>query len=175
MQPWNLLSNNSTFIFAFLGVTGAFLGSVAGVLVAEYWIIRKRYIHVEELYIDGGRYTYRRGYNWRAIVTLIVALIFSVGGAYSTPGSGGPFPEDGFIPILKPLFDVNWALAFVIGILLHWALTRMFPPESLKFDEADRKEGANTLPVTNSTEKAKEQFESVEPDAKNEESREVTN
>lgn len=175
MQPWNLLSNNSTFIFAFLGVTGAFLGSVAGVMVAEYWIIRKRYIEVEELYVDGGRYTYHRGYNWRAIVTLVIALVLSVGGAYSAPGSGGPFPEQGLIPILKPLFDVNWALAFVIGILLHWALTRMFPPESLKFDEADRREGVNKESVINSTSKAKEQFESVEPDADNEKIREGMN
>ncbi|MGO1544091.1 MAG: NCS1 family nucleobase:cation symporter-1 [Gulosibacter sp.] len=138
MQPWNLLANNSVFIFAFLGVAGAFLGSVAGVLVTEYWIVRKRYLNVEELYRHEGRYFYRNGFNWRAIVALVMALVLSAGGAYTAPGTEGPFPENGIIPFLKPLYDLNWAVAFLTGILVYLALTKLFPPESLVLDEAER-------------------------------------
>lgn len=141
MQPWNLMASSNLYIFVWLGVTGAFLGSVGGILVTEYWVNRKRYLNVEELYQYGGRYTYTRGFNWRAMVAMAVSLLLSVGGAYSDPGTGGPFPEHGLIPALKPLFDLNWAVAFLTGLLVHLLLSKLFPPESFALDEADRLSG----------------------------------
>lgn len=138
MQPWNLMASSNLYIFVWLGITGAFLGSVGGILVTEYWVNRKRYLHVEELYLDGGRYTYWRGFNWRAMTAMVAALVLSIGGAYSDPATGGPFPEHGVIPFLKPLFDLNWAVAFLTGLIVHLVLSRLFPPKSFEFDAADR-------------------------------------
>lgn len=141
MQPWNLMASSNLYIFVWLGITGAFLGSVGGILVTEYWINRKRYLNVEELYQYGGRYTYTRGFNWRALTAMAIALVLSVGGAYSDPATGGPFPEHGLIPVLKPLFDLNWAVAFLAGLLVHLLLSKAFPPASFALDEADRATG----------------------------------
>ncbi|MCG2624940.1 NCS1 family nucleobase:cation symporter-1 [Arthrobacter sp. I2-34] len=137
MQPWNLMANSSLYIFVWLGITGAFLGSVAGILIAEYWLIRRTKLDMEDLYRRGGAYEYRRGYNWRAITAMGVALLLSVGGAYSAAGTDGPFPAEGLIPMLKPLFDLNWAVAFLSGLLVHWLLTRIFPPRSSVVERAE--------------------------------------
>lgn len=125
IQPWRLLSSADLFIHGWLGVTGAVLGGVAGVMVADYWILRRRRLRIEDLYLRGGLYEFARGFNWRAIATLGVATVLAVGGAYSAEPDG-PFPADGFIPVLQPLFDYNWAVAFLSSIIVYLALTKAF-------------------------------------------------
>lgn len=127
MQPWRLLSSPELYIFTWLGVTGAFLGGVAGILTADYWLVHKRELDLVGLYTRGGRYEYARGFNWRPLAALAIVLVLSLGGAYSEDANG-PFPADGYIPFLKPLFDYNWAIAFLGGIVLHLAFTKLFPP-----------------------------------------------
>ncbi len=129
MQPWRLLSSPELYIFTWLGVTGAFLGGVAGILAAEYWLLRKRVLDLAGLYTRGGPYEYARGFNWRPLLALAVVLFLSLAGAYSEDGAG-PFPADGYVPFLKPLFDYNWAVAFLGGIVLHTLFSRIAPPRA---------------------------------------------
>jgi nucleobase:cation symporter-1, NCS1 family len=136
MQPWNLLASSDLYIFVWLGITGTFLGSVAGILIAEYWLIRRRHLAVGELYSPAGRYWYRHGFNWRALTAMGVALVLSIGGAHSA--AGGPFPDEGLIPFLRPLYDYNWLVAFFTGILVHWALAKWFPADSHRIDALER-------------------------------------
>ena len=56
----------------------------------------------------------------------LVGALLAVGGAYSNPG-GGPFPEDGIIPFLKPLYDYSWAVGLVAGLLIYLALAAVSP------------------------------------------------
>src|SRR4029077_3396445 len=64
IQPWKLLADPSGYIFTWLlGYSGG-LGSIAGVLIADYWVIRKRELELEDLYLEDGVY---RGWNWCAI------------------------------------------------------------------------------------------------------------
>ena len=65
MQPWRLLADPTGYIFTWLlGYSGG-LGSIAGVLIADYWIVRRRELRLEDLYLPEGAYRYRRGWNWR--------------------------------------------------------------------------------------------------------------
>src|SRR5882672_5744813 len=64
IQPWKLLADPKGYIFTWLlGYSGG-LGSIAGVLIADYWLVRRRELHLEDLYLADGEY---RGWNWRAI------------------------------------------------------------------------------------------------------------
>src|SRR5947199_5061849 len=64
IQPWRLLADPSGYIFTWLlGYSGG-LGSIAGVLIADYWMVRKRELRLEDLYLVGGEY---RRWNSRAI------------------------------------------------------------------------------------------------------------
>ena len=150
MQPWNLLASADLYIFVWLGITGTFLGSVAGIMVADYWLVRRRHLAVPELYSEQGRYWYRNGFNWRALTAMAIALVLSIGGAHSA--AGGPFPEDGLIPLLRPLYDYNWLVAFATGLLVHWALTKLAPDASHRIDAAEREAATPPAACTESKE-----------------------
>ncbi|MET1076137.1 MAG: NCS1 family nucleobase:cation symporter-1 [Umezawaea sp.] len=120
IQPWRLISDPSIYIFAWLGFYGGLLASVAGVFIAGYWLLGKTRIELDALYMDGkGAYWFAGGWNWRAVVATVVGGVLAVGGAY-----GGPFPADGLIPFLKPLYDYNWVVGLVGGLVTYLALSR---------------------------------------------------
>ena len=69
-MPWKLLDNYKTFIFGWLGGYAAFLGPVAGIMICDYFIVRRRVLLVNDLYLRGGAYEYSGGFNWLAVVAL---------------------------------------------------------------------------------------------------------
>ena len=122
IQPWNLLSDPNSYIFTWLGTYGGATGAIAGVLIADYWWIRRKELKLADLYRKDGAYTYMSGWNWIAVVSLLVGIVFAIGGANSAPGTG-PFPADGIIPFLKPLYDYSWVVGLVVGGGLYGILT----------------------------------------------------
>ncbi|MGH3187599.1 MAG: NCS1 family nucleobase:cation symporter-1 [Streptosporangiaceae bacterium] len=130
IQPWRLLSNPHVYIYVWLGFYGGLLGAVAGVLIADYWWMRRTELRLAQLYQPERSYWYHRGWNWRAVVALVVGAVLAVGGAYSTPGNG-PFPENGLISPLKPLYDYSWAVGFAVSLLLYAALATVSPQRQL--------------------------------------------
>jgi NCS1 family nucleobase:cation symporter-1 len=124
IQPWRLLANPHIYIFVWLGFYGGLLGAVAGVLIADYWLIRRTDLRLVDLYRPGGAYWYGGGWNWRGVLAFLVGAVLAVGGAWSAPGQG-PFPQDGLIPALKPLYNYNWVVGFAAAMLLYWGLTAM--------------------------------------------------
>ncbi len=126
IQPWRLLANPHVYIFVWLGFDGGLLGAVAGVLIADYWLARHTELRLADLYRPGGAYWYAAGVNWRAVAAFGVGALLAVGGAWSAPGTG-PFPADGLIPALKPLYDYNWVVGFAAALILYYGLTMLGP------------------------------------------------
>jgi NCS1 family nucleobase:cation symporter-1 len=132
IQPWYLISNPEIYIFTWLGFYGGATGAIAGVLIADYWLIRRTAIRLADLFrTDAGAYKYAAGWNWRAVVALLVGAVLAVGGAYSaldaTGAKAGPFPVDGIIPFLKPLYDYSWVVGLVAAFLVYLVLTMIAP------------------------------------------------
>src|SRR5437879_7578002 len=72
MQPWRLLADPSGYIFTWLvGYSGG-LGSIAGVLIIDYWIVRHKEFALGDLYRRQGTYRYNGGWNWRAVIATLV-------------------------------------------------------------------------------------------------------
>lgn len=126
IQPWRLISDPSIYIFVWLSFYGGLLASVAGVLIAGYWFIDRTNLFLGDLYLRDGRYWYSAGWNWRAVIATLFGSVLAVGGAYSNPGAG-PFPEDGLIPFLQPLYDYSWLVGLAAGFLAYLALTITAP------------------------------------------------
>lgn len=122
--PWKLIATPELYIFTWLGVVGGLLGTVAGILIADYWIVRGTALHLRELYVREGRYWYRGGWNPNAVAAFLVGGVLAVGGSHSAPGKG-PFPRDGLIPFLKPLADYGWAIGLASSLLVYVTLTRL--------------------------------------------------
>lgn len=130
IMPWELVSNPDIYIFTWLNFVGAILGPVAGILLADYWFVRRRTLVIRDLYKRGsGLYWYRGGWNWIAVVSFAVAAILAGGGSHSGINAKGvktgPFPVDGIIPFLKPLADYGWIIGLVAGALLHTVLMKL--------------------------------------------------
>jgi NCS1 family nucleobase:cation symporter-1 len=121
IQPWRLVSDPRTYIFTWLGFYGGVLASVAGVLIAGYWVLGRTRINLADLYRPEGQYWYSSGWNWRAVVATVLGALIANGGAYSAPGSG-PFPAEGLIPVLKPLYDYSWVVGLIVGFVVYIAL-----------------------------------------------------
>jgi len=126
IQPWRLLANPQLYIFTWLEFYGGMLGAIAGVLVADYWLLRRTDLALADLYRTHGIYRYAAGWNWRAVASVGLGLLLAVGGAHSTPG-GGPFPSDGIIPFLKPLYSYSWVAGFLSALLAYYLLSVAFP------------------------------------------------
>jgi NCS1 family nucleobase:cation symporter-1 len=136
IQPWYLISNPNVYIFTWLGFYGGATGAIAGVLIADYWFVRRTSVKLGDLYRTNGAYRFASGWNWRAVVALAIGAFLAVGGAYSTPGNG-PFPEGGLVGFLKDFlgtgfnfYDYSWVVGLVAAFVVYWALATFFPAES---------------------------------------------
>src|ERR1700688_1315822 len=108
-QPWKLLANYSNYIFGWLVGYSGFLGPIAGVMICDYFIVRKKIILVEDLYLRRGFYEFSRGINWRALAA----------------GAGLAFIGL-VVPTLRVLYDYAWFVGFGMSFFAYWILMR--PP-----------------------------------------------
>jgi NCS1 family nucleobase:cation symporter-1 len=128
IQPWNLYSDPHAYIFTWLNTYGGATGAIAGVLIADYWWIRRNHLHLADLYRFNGKYKYIGGVNWIAVVSLLVGIVFAIGGSYTPVGQDGPFPPNGIISILKdpfPFADYSWVVGLVVSFVLYGVLTML--------------------------------------------------
>jgi NCS1 family nucleobase:cation symporter-1 len=133
-QPWQLISNPHLYVFTWLDVGGSVLGAVAGVMIADYWVLRRTRLDLVGLYRpDHVSYAYRGGWNWRAVLAFAVGGLLALGGAYSAPGQG-PFPQDGLIPALRPLYNYGWLVATLAALVVYIALSRLAPAAATGHD-----------------------------------------
>jgi NCS1 family nucleobase:cation symporter-1 len=126
IMPWKLTETPELYIFTWLGLVGGLLGTVAGILIADYWLLRRTVLDLTALYTPGGPYWYTAGWNLRAVAAFATGGILAVGGSHSAPGKG-PFPEDGLIPFLRPLADYGWAVGLATSLVLYLTLMRLRP------------------------------------------------
>lgn len=121
--PWKLYSDPQGYIFTWLGLVGGLLGTVAGILIADYWLLRRTRLDLTNLYRTGGRYWYDGGWNWRAVAAFLVGGVLAIGGA-----SFKPLIDGRPVPALAPLADYGWAVGLGTSLVLYLALTRLVPP-----------------------------------------------
>ncbi|HEY6013554.1 MAG TPA: cytosine permease, partial [Candidatus Limnocylindrales bacterium] len=134
IQPWNLYNDPHAYIFTWLNTYGGATGAIAGVLIADYWWVRHTDLRVADLYRSNGIYRYVRGWNWKAVVALLVGIVFAIGGSYTAAGTDGPFPVNGIIPILKdpfPFADYSWVVGLIVSFLLYGILTKYLPSKEV--------------------------------------------
>jgi NCS1 family nucleobase:cation symporter-1 len=124
IQPWRLVTDPHLYIFVWLDFYGGILGTVAGVLIAGYWVLGRTRLSLPDLYQRGGRYWFGAGWNWRAVVATLAGAVLAVGGAWSAPGAG-PFPRNGLIHVLKPLYSYSWVIGLGTGFVVYLLLTML--------------------------------------------------
>ena len=115
MQPWRLMANYGSYIFGWLVGYSGFLGPIAGVLICDYFVLRKKILAPEDLYQRGGQYEYAHGFHWQAIAALAAgALVAFIGLA---------------LPSLRVLYNYAWFVGFAVSFCVYLGLIRMHNPQ----------------------------------------------
>jgi NCS1 family nucleobase:cation symporter-1 len=108
MMPWKLLANHKTFIFGWLGGYAAVLGPVAGIMICDYFVIRRKRLLVDDLYLRAGEYEYAAGFNWRAIAALIAGSGIALMGLV--------------VSSVRFLYDYSWFVGFAVAFAAYYVL-----------------------------------------------------
>jgi nucleobase:cation symporter-1, NCS1 family len=114
MQPWKLMANYGSYIFGWLVGYSGFLGPIAGVMICDYFIIRKRHLLVPDLYQRNGLYEYQRGFHLQAVVALLA-------------GAGVAFVGL-VVPPLRVLYNYAWFVGFFVSLLTYFTMMHSVQP-----------------------------------------------
>ena len=109
IQPWRLLEDPHAYVFTFLQGYAGGMAAIAGVMIVDYWIIRRKQLNLVDLYLPGGAYWYRNGWNWKAVIATIIGCGLSWVGL--------------FVPALRILYDYSWFLSLSCSGIIYWALS----------------------------------------------------
>jgi len=122
MMPWKLYSDAAAYIFTWLLGYSSLMGALGGILIADYWVIRKQQLDVDDLFRERGRYTYTNGVNARAIAALVLAVAPVVPGfvnAVTTPGGAVANPD-----FFDRLYSYAWFVTFSLSFVIYLVLMR---------------------------------------------------
>ncbi|HEX8702198.1 MAG TPA: NCS1 family nucleobase:cation symporter-1 [Myxococcaceae bacterium] len=127
MFPWKLIESSGGYIFTWLIGYSALLGPIGGIMVADYFLVRRRELVVEDLYKRGGQYEFSAGINWKAMLALAVGVAVNVPGflAEAVPGLKDSVP--GF---WRTLYTYAWFVGFLLSGAIHYALAAAAPPKT---------------------------------------------
>jgi len=106
IMPWKLLSDYSAYIFGWLVGYSSFLGPIAGILICDYFLIKKKKLIVIDLYRRNGEYEYRNGFNVKAIYSLAAGIFVALIGL--------------LIPDVKFLYDYAWFVGFAVSFTIYF-------------------------------------------------------
>jgi NCS1 family nucleobase:cation symporter-1 len=121
MMPWKLVADPNGYIFLWLIAYGALLGPIGGILIADYFVIRRCRLDLEALYDENGEYRYSGGFSGVAIIALVAGVLPSLPGFLEEvkllPAGSVPQP-------LAELYHYAWFVGFGVAFVTYLALRR---------------------------------------------------
>ena len=120
MMPWQLMSSMGAYIFTWLIGYSGLMGAIAGILICDYWVLRKQKLNLASLFKTDGIYSYSNGFNWRAIIALIAAIAPVIPGfirAATTPGGQVASPN-----FFDTIYTYAWFVTFGIAFIVYYLL-----------------------------------------------------
>ena len=120
MMPWKVMASMGAYIFTWLIGYSGLMGAIAGILICDYWVLRKQRLSLVDLFRTNGIYSYSNGVNWRAMIALVLAIAPVVPGfikAAVTPGGQVADPN-----LFDTLYTYAWFVTFGLGFVIYYIL-----------------------------------------------------
>jgi NCS1 family nucleobase:cation symporter-1 len=130
MMPWKLYADAAAYIFTWLIGYSSLMGAIGGILIADYWVVRRQQLALADLFKVEGRYTYSGGTNYRAIVVLVLAILPVTPGflrAAVTPGGQVANPT-----FWDALYTYAWFVTFGLSFALYLVQARVSARATLR-------------------------------------------
>jgi NCS1 family nucleobase:cation symporter-1 len=119
MFPWKILETTQGYIFTWLIGYGALLGPIAGIMLVDYFLIRKTELNRDALFTQDGAYGYSGGWNGRAVIALVLGVL---------PNLPGFLKAAGFVGSVAPVFEVLYTYAWFVGLTLSAVIYYLLMP-----------------------------------------------
>jgi NCS1 family nucleobase:cation symporter-1 len=114
MMPWKLMSSFGSYIFGWLIGYSGLLGPVAGIMIADYFLLRRTQLDTDSLYRRNGVYEYTNGINPKALIALVAGVFVALIGL--------------IVPSLRFLYDYAWFVGFFVAGVLYLTLMKVTVP-----------------------------------------------
>ena len=121
MMPWKLLASTGGYIFVWLAGYSALLGPIAGILIADYWLIRRTALAVDDLYRTDGAYAYRGGWNPAALIAFAAGVLPNLPGFLATAAPGAIRVG----PAWMAIYTWAWFVGLAVALIVYTALMRV--------------------------------------------------
>ncbi len=115
MMPWRLYNDAAAYIFTWLIGYGALLGPVAGIMIADYFVLRHGKLDVDALYRRGSEYEYQGGINWIAVAALVLGVLPNL------PGFLGALGVVDAPAWATAIYNWAWFVGFGISAIVYLA------------------------------------------------------
>ncbi|MES2593295.1 MAG: NCS1 family nucleobase:cation symporter-1 [Bacteroidota bacterium] len=119
--PWKLIADPTGYIFTWLIAYSSLLGPIGGIMIADYYFIRKQTLQVNELYQSKGRYTFGNGFNKFAIIALLLGIVPNIPGFLTTIGA---IDKDAVWHWVSKLYNYAWFVGFIVSGVSYMIMSR---------------------------------------------------
>src|SRR5687768_10233591 len=119
--PWKLIADPNGYIFTWLIAYSSLLGPVGGIMIADYYFIRKQQLVTEDLYKSNGIYSFRNGFNAAAIVALLLGILPNLPGFLLQIKVVSP---NAFPAWISGLYNYAWFVGFILSGTIYYAMMK---------------------------------------------------
>jgi len=120
--PWKLMADPQGYIFTWLIGYSALLGPIAGIMIADYFVLRKRTLSVADLYLENGIYRGSHGYNLAGLGALLVAILPSLPGFLVEVKL---IASTSVPPFVVTAYHSAWFIGFAVAFVAYLAFSRV--------------------------------------------------
>jgi NCS1 family nucleobase:cation symporter-1 len=117
--PWKLIADPQGYIFKWLIAYSSLLGPIGGIMIADYFLVRKRELVATDLYRGSGQYWYQGGFNPHALIALGMGILPNVPGFLAEIGMIAP--EGAWAPFVG-LYHYAWFIGFGVAAAAYAGL-----------------------------------------------------
>ena len=119
--PWKLIADPNGYIFTWLIAYSSLLGPIGGIMIADYYFIRKMHLKLDDLYTYSGIYNYTKGFNLKAIVAIILGILPNVPGFLIQITL---LSKDIVWPWVADIYNYAWFAGFFISGIIYYILMK---------------------------------------------------
>ncbi len=141
MMPWKLVADPNGYIFTWLIAYSALLGPIGGILIADYFVWRRRQLNLPALYDAQGQYRFTNGFSFVALIALVAGALPSLPGFLVQVKA---IDASKVASSLVGLYNYAWFIGFAIAFITYLAgkkITTVTRP-SVSIDQP------HTLPIS---------------------------
>ena len=119
--PWKLISDPTGYIFTWLIAYSSLLGPIGGIMIADYFFIRRKGLVTSDLYSTTGIYSYNNGFNFIALIALLAGILPNVPGFLVTIG----VVDQSSVPFwISNLYHYAWFVGFAVSFIIYLVLMK---------------------------------------------------